>query len=216
MRDYERPEDIWQSLLDLETSKNDWIETFFSFWFIRMYNCLDNPRSFVHEWQKMIEYTLKTPLWNYHPSHNHSLEERWCELIGIERGVSTRWKIEFKEIVTDMKDFFEKWARVNLAHFHCQKNFISFLTLPACSGIRVSALKWIEQYGYSVQLEQFWRDSVQNSKLAELLNLCWENDRQSITNNIEVFDTFKRLLKGLTDHQIPLAMELTEKIRTAL
>jgi arsenate reductase-like glutaredoxin family protein len=96
------------------------------------------------------------------------------------------------------------------------KNFTSFLTKPASSGIRLSALKWLEQYGVSLQSGEFWKDSTQNEKLAELLNLCWEKDRQAITDNADIFNTFKRLLKGLTDHQIPQAMELTEKIRIIL
>ena len=121
-----------------------------------------------------------------------------------------------KEIVTTMKPFYEKWAIHNLSHHYCLEHFTHFLTIPASSDIRVPALKWLEQYGNSLQSEQFWKDSKQNEKLAELLNLCWENDRQSVVTDTDIFNTFKRLLKGLTDHQVPLAMELTEKIRIIL
>jgi hypothetical protein len=217
MTEEERPQDIWQPFfLDLETSKNDWIEDFFSGWFIRMYNCYQNPGPFLYEWQKMIEYALTASQWNYTISKNHFLEERWCQLIGIERGWSNRWNLETKEIVTNMKVFYKKWAKYNLSHFHCLKNFTRFLTMPASSEIRVPALQWLEEYWNSLESELFWKDISQNQKLAELLNLCWENNRQNIVTDVDIFYTFKRLLKGLTDHQVSLAIELTEKIRTTL
>ncbi|MGA2120932.1 MAG: ATP-binding protein [Methanoregula sp.] len=216
MTDNEHPIEIWQPFLDLETKRNYWTKDFFSFWFIRMYNCIENPDSFVHEWQKMIEYALSASHWSYSISENHSIEEKWCQLIGIEREFHDPWGLELTKIVTTMNVCYEKWARYNLSHLYCLKNFTSFLTKPASSGIRLSALKWLEQYGVSLQSGEFWKDSTQNEKLAELLNLCWEKDRQAITDNADIFNTFKRLLKGLTDHQIPQAMELTEKIRIIL
>ena len=216
MTDEERPQDIWQPFLALETSKNYWIEDFFSGWFIRMYNCFKNPGPFCYEWQKMVEYALKASQWNYTISKNHFLEERWCQLIGIERGWFHRWNLESKEIVNNMKVFYDKWAKYNLSHFHCLKNFTHFLTMPASSDIRVPALQWLEEYGNSLESKLFWKDSSQNQKLAELLNLCWENDRQNIVSDVDIFNTYKRLLKGLTDHQVSLAIELTEKIRTII
>lgn len=216
MTDTQDPREIWQPFLDLETSRDHWTEDFLSFWFIRMYRCLKNPSSFIHEWQKMIEYALTAPQWSYSISKSHSLGERWCQLIGIEREYHDRWSLDLKEIVTTMNAYYEKWARFNLSHFHCLKNFTHFLTRPACSEIRLPALKWLEQYGNALQSEQFWKDSKQNEKLAELLNLCWESDRESLVADADCFNTFKRLLKGLTDHQVPLAVELTEKIRISL
>jgi hypothetical protein len=216
MNDPRQSRNIWQPFLDLDTKRNYWIKDFFSSWFIRLYFCSKKPEPFIHEWQKMIEYALSSPQWNYNLSKNHSLEEKWCFLIGIEREVPDQWSLDLKEIVTTMHVFYEKWARNNLTHFHCLKNFTHFLTRPASSGIRLSALKWLEQYGNPSESDQFWSERKQNEKLAELLNICWENDRQSLTTNTEIFNTFKRLLKGLTDHQIPLAMELTEKIRSTL
>jgi hypothetical protein len=216
MTEPQQSREIWQPFLDLDTSKNYWTKDFLSFWFIRMYDCLKNPESFLREWQKMIDSALTAPHWNYALSKNHSLEERWCQLIGIERELPNQWNLEMRQIVTSMKSFYEKWAMHNLSHFHCLESFTHFLTLPASSDIRVPALKWLEEYGNSLQSGQFWKDSKQNKKLAELLNLCWENNRQSIISDADIFNTFKRLLKGLTDHQVPLAMELTEKIRTIL
>ena len=216
MTDAPQSREIWQPFLDLESSRNYWTKDFLSFWFIRMYYCLKNPEPFLHEWQKMIEYALISPQWNYAISRNHSLEEKWCQLIGIERDLPDQWNLDTYVIVTNMKIFYEKWAKYNLSHFYCLKCFTHFLTMPASSDIRVPSLRWLEQYGYSVQPGQFWKDNKQNEKLAELLNLCWEKDRQSLAADIDIFNTFKQLLKGLTDHQVPLAMELTEKIRTIL
>ncbi|MFA4849675.1 MAG: ATP-binding protein [Methanoregula sp.] len=216
MTDPQLSREIWQPFLDLETTRNYWTKDFLSFWFIRMYDCLKNPESFLREWQKMIGYALTAPLWNYPLSKNHSLEERWCQLIGIERELPNQWSLEMRQIVTTMESFYEKWAVHNLSRFHCLESFTHFLTMPASSDIRVPALKWLEQYGNSLQSGEFWKGSKQNKKLAELLNLCWENNRQLLVSDVDIFNTFKRLLKGLTDHQVPLAMELTEKIRTIL
>jgi hypothetical protein len=216
MRDPQQSREIWQPFLDFEISSDYWTKDFLSSWFIRLYSCLKTPESFLHEWQNMIEYALSSAQWNYSISKNHAIEEGWCQLIGIEREFPDQWSLELKEIVTTMNVFYEKWARYNLSHFHCLKNFTHFLTRPASSNIRLPALKWLEQYGNSLHSDQFWKDRKQNEKLAELLNLCWENDRQSLTTDVEIFNTFKRLLKGLTDHQIPLAMEMTEKIRSNL
>ncbi len=164
----------------------------------------------------MIEYALSSPQWSYSISKDHSLGERWCQLIGIEREFPNQWSLDLKEIVTTMNAYYEKWARYNLSHFHCLKNFTRFLKKQACSDIRLPALKWLEQYGDALHSEQFWKDSEQNEKLAELLNLCWESDRKFLVADADIFNTFKQLLKGLTNHQIQLAMELTEKIKVSL
>ena len=216
MTDSQQSKEIWQPFLDLETSYEDWTNDFLSFWFIRMYYCLNNPGMFLREWQNMIEYALSSVQWSYNISKNHSLEMKWCQILGIESNSSDKWNIELKVIVGNMSHSYERWAKYNLAHFHCLKKFTHFLTMPACSEIRIPGLKWLEQFGYSLQSEQFWKDREQNQKLAELLNQCWEEDRQSLITDGDIFNTFKKLLKGLTDHQVPLAIELTEKIRTIL
>ena len=207
--------EIWKSYFDLEKSDFAWTKNFLLYWIIQLPACSKNPASFIREWQKMIEYALSSENWKY-STNNYSLEENWCQLLGIQTISSDKWNGDLKEIVEYMKPYYEKWAIYNLSHFDCLKCFTGFLTMPASENIRLSALKWIEQYGYSVDSPKLWKDNKQNEKLAELLDICWKNDRQCLVAETDTFSTFKQLLKGLTNHQVPLAMELTENIRTKL
>lgn len=203
---------LWKPILSLPRNSEDFIQAFFTYWFIYVHDYRNNQRNFINSWKGMIDYALSLPSWNYSKGNPRDLDENWCSLIGIMTVSSDRWNENFIEIVTQMSDYYETWSSHNIRRIECLKRFTAFLTKSASSGIRVLSLIWLIKYGLDQIGEKFWKDEEQNGKLAELLNICWNNHYTQLVGNKQAFECFRLMLHQLTDLQVPLSMELSHRI----
>lgn len=204
--------EIWKPILALPGDSDDFIESFFTYLFIYLNEYQEHPSNFISSWKGMIDYALSLQSWDYCMNKAQDLDKRWCNLIGIMTVPSDRWNTGLIEIVNAMKDYYQNWSSHNLTRFYCLKQFTVFLTNPACSEIRIISLIWLKEFGIDQIRDQFWGDKEQNEKLAELLNVCWNNQYYKLVGNKQAFECFKLILQKLSELQVPLAIELNHRI----
>jgi hypothetical protein len=70
----ERPEALWQPILNLGAPAHHWVEYFFWDWSTDGSRSSASPSDFVRIWREMILYALEHPLWDPDTNLQHYLD----------------------------------------------------------------------------------------------------------------------------------------------
>jgi hypothetical protein len=83
----ERPEALWQPILNLGAPAHHWVERFFWDWFTDGSQASSSPAEFVRIWRGMILYVLEHPRWDPDTNLRHYLDNIVIGLLGFDQ----RW-----------------------------------------------------------------------------------------------------------------------------
>jgi len=157
----ERPEELWQAILNRGAPAHDWVERFFWYWFIKGLAASPSHAEFVRIWRAMISYALEHAAWD--PAHTISfeLDDMVVELLCFD----TRWNgivqtVDNEQVVGRLEDVFaraiERWGGMpkvisGLVVFASQSG-ASRLLLPALRW-SATAVKSFDSYDWKYGLE---------------------------------------------------------------
>jgi hypothetical protein len=214
MDESERPDELWRPILALSGEGHYWVEDFLMEWFIKGIGPEKVSNKFIKHWKKMFEYAFGSEKWNP-PSgwKRFHLKDLWCELLGMNYSISTLWKEDKKSIIKEMKGYYKRWAKGNLADPQGAVRFIFFLMCPAADEILHNGLVWIDEASGEAG-NTFFIDRHENVQkpLANLLEIVWKKHRDRIKGNSATFEAFKSLLRKLVDLQNLQAIEIQQNL----
>jgi hypothetical protein len=214
MEDSEKPEELWRPILELGAEGHYWVDDFLMEWFIKGigYDAVSN--NFIKRWKQILEYAFTSKKWSASRGRFWFYRNNlWCELLGMNYLVSGFWSEDRESILTDMKPYYEKWAKDFLTDPKHAVLFIYFLQRPAAKNMLLDALVWLDNASDNAG-EAFFTDRHHNVQrlLANLLEVSWKNQKTAIRGNSASYGAYKNLLRKLVDIQNPQAIEIQQNL----
>jgi hypothetical protein len=211
-RSDERPERLWQPVLDLGAGAHYWIERFFREWFRICAETGSCRECFLREWRSMVEFAFLSSRWAFEPAgRSWDVREMWRDLLGLNQLVSYVWTTERKPIIAQMRDLFQRWASSALAEARSVVAFARFLQQPAARPILLDGLIWIAKSTAAAD-EWFWQERYLDGTVASLLDHCWSTSQPDVRRSADTLGAFNELLKRTADRQNPVALELLDRV----
>jgi len=212
LEDSENPRQFWEPLLALGVHVPHYVERFLVSWFHVNLSPQAPPAAFLPRWREMVGYALASPEWEAREGKTwHHIDDVWRHLLGFDYYVRIPWRREHAPVIRGMADLYRLWAERRLAKGYSAAQFMRFLQNPAAEPLRLQALVWLRNASNQVG-DYFWHDDDWQTEGARLLNVCWEQNRDAMRANTDAFDAFKALLKTLAAKQVPLALELLDRV----
>lgn len=214
MDDNERPDELWQPILNLGGEGHYWVDDFLMEWFTKGIGTENVSDNFIKRWKEMLEYAFGSEKWNPASGYRrYYLNKLWCELLGMNYIISNLWGEDKKSIIREMKQYYEQWANISLTNTDSAAMFINFLMCPASEEILFEGLTWLVKPSKEAG-DRFFSDRHNNTQkhLADLLEVSWKKHREKIKGNSAAYDAFKNLLRKLVDMQNIQAIELQQSL----
>jgi len=209
----ERPEQLWQPILDLGWQAHHWVENFLSGFFtynLRRTADATFRSAFVQVWSSMIDYADASPGWNHlSGSPGWHIGDNWENLMGLSWSFTYPWDYMSQPVLTEMREKFEQFCAKHLRGDRMVKKMLRLLCSSAAQQIRLPALLWIEPH---FRPDTPDKQAEADEQLGLLLAECWQGHQEELRHLPEVFDCFMRLVKFLADRQSPLALEIQNRV----
>ncbi len=214
MEDRERSDELWRPILNLSIAGHYWVSVFLMEWFIKGIGAETVPINFVKRWKEMLEFAFESAKWNPSSGYRrYQLNELWCELLGMGSLASIIWVADRKNIIKEMRSYYDRWAKSSLGDIDSAARFINFLTLPAAEEILFEALSWLDKSSTAVGDAFFTgRHNTVQKHLAGLLEISWKKYSPKLRENAEAYGAFKHLLRKLVDLQNPQAIQIQQSL----
>jgi hypothetical protein len=157
----------------------------------------------------MLDFAFTSPKWdNNLQKGNHYLDDLWYRLMGLDGNLLHLWNEQNVIIVTQMQDYYERWAALHLFRGYHTSTFMAFLQTPAAQNILMDGLLWLDQAASETKTGFKYEQEA----LAGLLTFCWQNHRLVLRQHSQYWDAFMRLLNHLVRQGNNLALSLSELI----
>jgi hypothetical protein len=205
MRNEEKPEVLWQPVLEAPTGAHAWVETFVrtAHWEALRQEIL--PATYPPLFRAMLHKFLEN-----RDKRKWSPYDKVGEvIIGIDRDTHQYWQPRHQKLVRELADAFDLWeAQISHSSQHISA-YARWLCLPAATERRLASLSWFLK---SVKGATERSTERVEEPIALLLNQIWIEQQPQLANNEQYFGQFKRLLRWLGDRQNILGLELIERI----
>ncbi len=213
MDEAERPEQLWQSVLDLGWQAHHWVENFLSgFFSYNLHRTTDATfrNAFVLVWSSMIDYAGASPVWNHSTgSGSWHVGDNWESLMGLSWSFTYPWDSISQPVLPEMQGKFERFCTQHLDGDRMVRKTLRLLCSSAAQQIRLPALLWMEPH---FRPDRPDKRSEADEQLGLFLAECWQGHQEELRRSPEVFDCFMRLVKFLADHQSPMALEIQNRV----
>jgi hypothetical protein len=215
MTPVERPEALWQPILNLGGPAHDWVERFFWYWFTNGARSASSPADFVRCWREMILYALGHPRWDPDANLRRDLDDIVIELLGFD----VRWTRlsldgEAAVAVGALKDVFEKSAQRWFSTPKVTRGFLAFAVRPGAAHLLLPGVSWVAK-----AVEAFdsydWRNRMEDS-LVNFLDVCWQRESTEVSANTELRKSFLGLLSTLISRGVHAAIALRDRVLASL
>jgi len=207
---HEEPSRLWRQILESGPSAYQWIEHFFLGW---LRNGLHNAHTerFISEWKSMISHAAALPYWRDREICWRHGDRFWLHLMGFGQYQRTFWHTGHARVIESMVDEYARYVPEHLTSSLFTNSFLRWLQVPSAARVRPLALIWVLDVAQTA--DEYWWEREENTKiLAEIMNVCWKEDKTAITSDSEAGRSFKKLLSILVKRQNPLAMDLQERM----
>lgn len=207
----ERPERLWQAILDLGAAAHHWVERFFWAWFTTGLRGPSSPNEFIGIWRSLITYALTSPKWNRDTYGSYQLEGMVIELLGTDsRWGSLAADSAFAPLLAAMSDIYAQAAGVWFPMPRVLRNFLYFVVKPASAGLLRPAILWVARAVAAYDAYD-WRDGIEEG-LIEYLDVCWNRERSAILERPDLKDAFFGLLASVVSRGSHPATALRDRI----
>lgn len=214
LEDNENPDELWRPILELGAEGHYWVDDFLMEYFIKGIGYETVSNNFIKRWKQILEYALASEKWSTSRGRFWFYKNKlWCELLGMNYIIAELWKDDKESIITDMKAYYERWARDLLNDPESAVFFIYFLKRPASRNLLPDALVWLNNASDKVG-EAFFTDRHHDvqTPLADLLELSWKRYKIAIKGNPASYEAYMNLLRKLVDLQNPQAIEIQQNL----
>jgi hypothetical protein len=207
----EKPERLWQAILNLGAAAHDWVERFFWAWFTTGLRAARSPTEFVRIWRSMILYALANPRWRHDGYSSYRLDSMVIELLGTdERWGTLAADSTFAPVLGTMVDVFAQAADQWFGMPRVTRNFLYLVVQPAGSQLLRPAILWISSAVASYSPYD-WRDDIEGGVI-EYLNACWLHEQSAILDNPDLKEAFFALLASVVSRGSHAAIALRDRI----
>jgi hypothetical protein len=208
---------LWRPILSLGLDRMNWVDQFLSRWFTHGLKVEGCEANFFREWKAMIAYAWTRGNWRDTAVRTHrSDDDLFHHVMGFSRyGHGYFEDAKYRPNVAAMKAEYDNWADEFFPHPDATRAFANFLTFPsAVDHLRDGVRRLAEA---SSEFEEWhWQDHYHlDSALLKLLEHDWREHSRLIANDTNVREQFARILKTMTDRQIPRAMALQDRMLRA-
>jgi hypothetical protein len=199
---------LWEPVLSLGAAGHYSVGHFISCWFFEAYRL--DPIEFAALWRLMIEYALAAPEWAGGKPWYYG-QQLLRQMLGFGSTAILDHNAAFQDIAQQMSDYYERWARENLAREEDNITALSlFLASATGRPLRLNALRWLQE---AVTPESSWYRAAMGNALLELLNVMLIQDLDALRADSGARDAFLALTALLVTKQVPAALALQERAR---
>ena len=207
----ENPASLWQPILDLGSPAHDWVERFFWYWFTDGIRAAKLPADFAHLWRTMILYALDSSSWDPAINRSYDLDGMVFPLLGFNSRMNQLGlDLAYSAAVASMEDVF---ARAAMRWFRMPKvvnGFLHFATQPAAAGLLLPGISWLAAVVPSFDSYD-WKYGLEDNLVA-FLHVCWERQRQKISDDPGLRGAFLSLLACVVSRGSHAAIALRDRV----
>ncbi|WP_232798387.1 ATP-binding protein [Salinibacter altiplanensis] len=202
--------EFWEPILNLGPTASNRVSWFLRDW--TNYGLAQTDQTDVVEtWRDMILYALDHPRWSFKMDRvRFSRGEVWRALFGFQHLSADVWSSDLRSFVRTLKPFLQSWSESHLRLPRNARKLAAFLKMPAAKPIILNGIIWIADVDESED-EWFWEDDT-DDRIASLLVHAWQEAEDRLRSQEEAFSAFNDLLGKLTARQLPVALELAERV----
>jgi len=212
LRATENLEVFWKPILELGERASKWVGEFLCEWQLAGNREPEPKTRFCSEWRAMIRFALDGPNWQFPDTYYRwGLQRLLPKLIGSDLGMGFSWKTDDWKPLTTIKDLLEEWVSKHAHRPDCLRGLIHLLTRPGFSLLPVPGLKWLQESLRKGDSRLIWNHGTAED-VALLLDKLWTKRRPSIISSQGVKDVFLAILDMVVARQIPLALQLQQRI----
>jgi hypothetical protein len=208
MRPEEEPDSLWRPILDIASGAHYWVDDFLRA-FIAAALADPRPQHFIAIWREMVAYARGSDAWNATGWRGFHLADNWVALLGFDSILSRQWTARNRDVVDGMADEYEL-VLPQLVDDERMANALSyFLREDAATALRAPMLALL---GDAAERTGLWHDRNDRiaTSLAETLEKLFSQGDAVVRTS-----AFTKLLRHLASRQIPLAVELLNRLGRA-
>jgi hypothetical protein len=212
LRATENPEVFWKQNLELGEQASEWVGEFLCEWQMAGDREPEPKARFCSEWRAMIRFALDAPNWQFPDDYYRwDLQRLLAKWIGSDLGWHFSWKTDDWKPLSKIEDLLEKWVSRHGHRPDCLRGLIHLLTRPGFSLLPVPGLKWLHESLRKGDSRLIWNHGTAED-VALLLDKLWTKRRSSIISSQGVKDIFLAILDMVVAQQIPVALQLQQRI----
>jgi hypothetical protein len=202
-------QELWEPVLKLGAAGHYSVGHFISCWFFETARL--DAAEFAARWRPMIEYALNAPEWGRGQPWYYG-QSLLRQILGFGSEAFLDRNPAFQGIVRGMAHHYERWAREHLAREEDNVTGLClFLASSTGHSLRMKGLGWLQQ---AVTAKPWYRSAMGNA-LLEFLNVTLTQDAQELRSDTAARDAFLALVALLVSKQVPAALTLQERARSA-
>ncbi len=210
MSDAEKPERLWQPILDLGPHAHHWVARFFTELFTRGYRAQQDLSLFARRWRQIIEYGLASPKWDSKVSWHHRIDDVVREMLGLNYTWSPFKDSSFEPYVAAMADLFEKASSKWFYLEDVLNAFVHTIQQPAAASLAIKSIPWVAAVVAELH-EYSWRHGLEEG-IISYLGTCWKLGAKQITTDAKLNTEFFQMLNVVVARQSHPAIALRDRI----
>jgi hypothetical protein len=207
----ERPEELWQAILDRGAPAHQWVERFFWHWFTNGFAASPSAAEFVRIWRAMITHALGHPAWDPSGTVWYELDGLVVELLCFDM----RWNAivrteDHAQVVCALEDIFEHALQRWGAMPKVISGLVMFATQPGARRLLLPVLRWtspavrsFDTYDWAYGLEE---------NVIEFLHTCWQRESERISRDQSLRASFLAVLTILVSRGSHAAIALNFRV----
>jgi hypothetical protein len=207
----EKPEQLWQPILDLGPHPHDWVERFYWDWFTRGTRAKPDLNDFFRQWRAMIEFALNSPKWDRKANWHYQLDSMIFELLGFD-GRWSVWK-SIEGVATHIDAMADLYERAAVKWFDMPKvlgGFVSFAASLPASSLALKSIPWV-----AAAIKDYdsykWRHGPEEAAI-DFLDTCWQRNAAKITGDVALRTAFFSALAALAARGSHAAIALRDRV----
>lgn len=209
LRPNERPELLWEPVLELHSEGHDWPEALAHSLHRYALRSEDTPPSYANLVRSIVERAFVEVAgkrrWSWY-------EGVWEALVGIDWYCRDLWEPRHAAVVAELQDVFLTWMKQVPFDGRRLAGFSEWLSRPAAAVLRFKALEWMAGRLCDDEGRKIHRVEETEDDLARLLNTVWSDDEPNLRRDAIAFEAFRKLLNWLGTRQNQLGLELLGRI----
>lgn len=207
----EKPELLWQPILDLGAHPHEWVERFYWSWFTRGPQAKPNLNNFFRQWRAMIQFAFDNEKWDRKASWHYQLDSMIFELLGFD-GRWSMWK-STEDIVPHIDAMVDLYERAAAKWFDMPKvlgGFVRFAESLPGSSLALKSIPWV-----AAAIKDYdsydWRHGIEEAVI-DFLDTCWQCHAKRITGDTSIRADFFSILTALTARGSHAAIALRDRV----
>ena len=205
MRPEEEPDSLWRPILDIASGAHYWVDDFLRA-FIGVGLAEPRPQHFVAIWREMVAYARASDAWNATAWRGFHLADNWVALLGFDSILSRQWTARNRDVADAIADEYELVLPQLLDDDRMASGVGYFLREDAAAALRPRMLALLADAADRTGLWHDRNDRIATA-LAETLEKLFSQGDAAVRTS-----AFAKLLRHLASRQIPLAVELLNRL----